>query len=154
MQLRLARVVDARRVALEALEQPPVDQVLRDVRHQLVIEGVDVGAESGGAEEAMHGVGEVEEPPLVDVKGREVARVDQRLPPAARRAEGPARSVHVGSRRMLIHQVELRPIASAREVLRQLRSAHLVVREQLDLTARVVFVLVCRARVGSGVLVR
>ena len=33
MQLGLARVVHARRVALEALEQPPVDQVLGDVRH-------------------------------------------------------------------------------------------------------------------------
>jgi hypothetical protein len=140
---RLAWVVDARRVALEALEQPPIDKVLGYVRHQLVVEGVDVSAESGGAEEAVHGVGEVEEAPLMDVEGRQVAHVDQRLPPAAWRVEGSARSAHApGPRRTLAHQVELRPVSSAREVLGQQRSADLVVREQLDLSARVVLVLV------------
>jgi len=140
---RLAWVVDARGVALEALEQPPIDKVLGYVRHQLVVEGVDVSAEPGGAEEAVHGVGEVEEAPLMDVEGRQVAHVDQRLPPAAWRVEGSARSAHApGLRRTLAHQVELRPVSSAREVLGQQRSADLVVREQLDLSARVVLVLV------------
>eukprot|EP00964_Phaeocystis_antarctica_P102982 scaffold68297_cov120-Phaeocystis_antarctica.AAC.4 len=58
VQLRRVRVEDARRVALEALEQPPVSHVLRHVGHQLLVEGVNVRPEPGGVEQALDRVGE------------------------------------------------------------------------------------------------
>eukprot|EP00964_Phaeocystis_antarctica_P008428 scaffold4545_cov58-Phaeocystis_antarctica.AAC.5 len=113
VQLCRVRIEHARRVALEALEQPPVDHLL--------VKGVDVRPEPGGFEQALDRVSEVVGIAVMEIEAGQVSHVEEGRPPGANM-----------------------PPARIFGVLRELRSADLVVRKHVDLTALIV--------VGPGVI--
>ena len=79
VQLGLVGGIHACGVAPKSLEQPPVSHMLRQVRHQAVVEGIHVLVEADLIHQALNRVREIERAVLVDVELGHAGVVDVTL---------------------------------------------------------------------------
>eukprot|EP00964_Phaeocystis_antarctica_P041679 scaffold23835_cov60-Phaeocystis_antarctica.AAC.7 len=146
VQLCRVRIEHTRRVALEALEQPPVYHVLSHVWQPLVVKGVNIRTESGGVEQALDRVGEVVGAFVMEIEAGQVCHVDECRPPGAGYANGRVWGEHAP-------HVSIQQLAFELRSACEVRSADLVVRKQTDLGALVVVGAVHQLLVGPSVVI-